>query len=446
MKTIFYILEVCVLAASAMASYRIPDKCNGNVVINVEWHSMTNAQKNDYMEAVLELNKRGFDIMMSDLHAKHVPDWHQGSFFFIAHRYFTHLYEQELLKVNPNLVLPYIDWSLLGNSGNANDLWQYFGVPDKDEGCVTGRYINPDRYKVPNSELAFKGQACLRRKLENHQYQTPELLGEYIRKSNTFLEFARNNELWHTNIHAAIGGEMLYAHSPSDPLFYPLHKFMDFLYFAFQNTDPQNRMTSFGGTQPYDNGRAVDADTEIPGFPGVRVRDVFNTLDLCYVYVNPNTRFSDSKMVLQNGYVPPAHFGNQNVTIPRPSPVTHEAASRFGWSQDDVNDANNASQQNYQEVQRKIENNIPVLGPNVAPGSSVNGFDPYPPSQYAISLDKSGRLAEQLIKNIIPTYNSSNGYSYGDGISKAQGSSGNAIAASVGTLFVAIFFAIIGIL
>jgi hypothetical protein len=100
-------------AVCAWGRYQPPAKCNGQIRVRVEWRSLTEEQKSAYMKAVVELHNRGIDNNFALIHSQQNPNWHQGAFFFPVHRYFTYAYEQELLKINPNLIFPYWDVSFL---------------------------------------------------------------------------------------------------------------------------------------------------------------------------------------------------------------------------------------------------------------------------------------------------------------------------------------------
>jgi hypothetical protein len=276
---------------------------------------------------------------------------------------------------------------------------------------------------LQNTVWTNRGPLCIRRKFSNEVYQPPEALGEFIRTRDKFQDFAYYMEIWHMTIHSSINGEMITPYSPNDPIFFIMHAFMDKLFFDWQNHDPANRMYQFDSVSPYNGGNTVNANSELPGYPGVKVSDVLNTLDLCYVYVNPNTAFTNAQDVLQNGYTRPSYYGNgtSNVTIPKPSEVSPEVARRLGWSQSDVEKANQAMQTNVQEVQKKIDNNEKVYGPgvNASNFNSNHQTGPYP-FDVNFFIDQSGKISQNLLQLIMPRFKSSGGYTYGEGTYKSS--------------------------
>ncbi|KAJ9061205.1 hypothetical protein DSO57_1022883 [Entomophthora muscae] len=85
-----------------------------------EFRELSQQEQQSYFDAVRRLHQkprayRGGKTMFeyfTRVHLEHQTRIHGTSIFLPWHRQFTYMYEQELRKIDPRVVLPYWDWSL----------------------------------------------------------------------------------------------------------------------------------------------------------------------------------------------------------------------------------------------------------------------------------------------------------------------------------------------
>ena len=60
------------------------------------------------------------------LHQESSSAWHRNLYFLPAHRMLLQDFERELVRVDPNAVLPYWDWTRHAGRPSADLIWNYF--------------------------------------------------------------------------------------------------------------------------------------------------------------------------------------------------------------------------------------------------------------------------------------------------------------------------------
>ena len=285
--------------------------------------SLSDAQKKAFIEAVVQLKQKpspwpGYQqLERSDgtvlplsvydaLVKMHVDAWfhvtvqagiephssmyrnaaHRGPSFFPWHRYFLHLFEQQLREVDPSLTVPYWDWTAEPTSP-ADPIWADVflggnGDPTKNYQIVDSTYLMYPNWKVvvgpnPDGSLNIAAQS-----IDYLQRRFGELPGPFGKVCDTLprstdvekclklvaydldpwngvpgnISFRNRLEGWvtkdgdytvehedvqnHNRVHVWVGGSMRSPASPNDPLFYLHHAYVDYLWAAWQNRQLAN--------------------------------------------------------------------------------------------------------------------------------------------------------------------------------------------------------------
>ena len=226
---------------------------------------------------------RYFDYAV--VHVSRTQNVHLSGFFLTWHRMFLHLFEQDLrttcgyagrwpywnfaatagsLESSP--ILDGSDFSLSGN-GEYNDtgpiqLGPSLSIPHgSGGGCVTSgpfanlevplAFIDPNALQtgtLPADAFAYQ-PSCLRRDLNDYVATTYANWAEVVAATHSSdaaaLELALNGVIGsaslgvHSGAHFEVGGQMNSIHiSASDPIWFPLHTFIDVIYDSWQRNNP----------------------------------------------------------------------------------------------------------------------------------------------------------------------------------------------------------------
>ncbi|MEB3232298.1 MAG: FG-GAP-like repeat-containing protein [Leptolyngbyaceae bacterium] len=190
---------------------------------------------------------------------------HNGPAFMAWHRLLLTEYENALQAVNPNVTLPFWDWTDLDATLNFV-LEDNFMGPDPD--------ISGD---IQTGYFALSNGWAMRADLSDGRWlgvdATPEGIGrgsrienpgtwrpgiENILQMDVFNLFANNVERGtgaHNNAHGYIGGIMAnVSASPNDPIFWMLHSNVDRLWAEWQVDDHWGTSFYAGGVQNYGHG------------------------------------------------------------------------------------------------------------------------------------------------------------------------------------------------
>ncbi|ORX89391.1 Di-copper centre-containing protein, partial [Basidiobolus meristosporus CBS 931.73] len=195
-------------------------------VTRKEIRQISTAERNAFISAVQALKKSGRYDQIVAIHWNYVPYAHSTPAFFPWHRQYIKNFELALQQINPNVVLPYWDWTLDSQAPETSPIWKWFGGNGrKSDNClVTGPFANW-RSPLPNSH-------CLQRIWDSGNtisaFYSPESINSYIRTSSSFDQLRNNIEPGpHGTVHNNIGGDFMYMASPSDPIFFLHHAFID---------------------------------------------------------------------------------------------------------------------------------------------------------------------------------------------------------------------------
>lgn len=163
----------------------------------------------------------------------HFKDHTHALGFLAFHRGQIQDLETELMQEakDCSMTFPFWDWSMDVATFKTSEIWsdEYMG---NAQGCVVsglpGGWEYPYKTKKP----------CVERKVEfRNSLPDSRKIALFIQDTPQFDKFVKNLELTHNGAHAAIGGNMagkVGKASPSDPMFYLHHAFIDAIYFKWQ--------------------------------------------------------------------------------------------------------------------------------------------------------------------------------------------------------------------
>ncbi|VAW54991.1 hypothetical protein MNBD_GAMMA07-2072, partial [hydrothermal vent metagenome] len=153
------------------------------------------------------------------------------------------IFEKRLQEYDSNVFIPYWDW--------ANDNSPPQAISDQtllDEWSVT-RNFNPNI--MPTMSMI-----------------------NYVNTRPDFESFQAALENVHNPVHRAVGGDMMSASSPSDPIFWLHHANIDRIWWEWQN--------SGAGEQPKNS----DETMEPAQYLNVKVESILHIADLNYEYLS----------------------------------------------------------------------------------------------------------------------------------------------------------------
>jgi tyrosinase len=258
---------------------------------------LTRTEKRRLVDALLALKRSGRYDEFVRMHGEfYVPDSeggpraaHMTPSFFPWHRRFLLDFERALQQVDASVTLPYWDWTedrspvsslwaedFLGGTGRLGDRQVMTGPFAHANGNWTissritdGRYLTRDLGR-PASPVSLPTREDVDRALTETAYDA-EPWDSTARSGfrNTIEGWgAGGAERWrnHNRVHRWVGGLMLGATSPNDPVFWLHHAFMDLLWDRWMRARPRSRYlpaAPLPGDDPQ-HGRVFALDEPLP--------------------------------------------------------------------------------------------------------------------------------------------------------------------------------------
>lgn len=224
------------------------------MAIRKDANTLTNAERTEFVNAVLQLKAQGIYDQFVLRHANAtMGSIHSCPAFLPWHRRYIWDFERELQRVsqNPNLGLPYWNWpsgasnasmwdaDLLGGNGDAVTQAVTTGPFQQGQWAIVNSSGNP---VGPLTRAFGRGAANLPTQNEIDQVMavTPYDSSPWNRSVSSFrnhLEGWRGVNL-HNRGHVWAGGSMLPMTSPNDPLFFMHHCMVDKLWYEWQQRFP----------------------------------------------------------------------------------------------------------------------------------------------------------------------------------------------------------------
>lgn len=286
------------LALSSSALLTVAGQnCPGGVIPRKEIRDLSDDEYNRFVKAIKTLMKtpskkyKGYSIYeeYAISHEKNSKYAHGSTEFLLWHRHFLYSFEKKLNEIDPNIKIPYWDWSSAQDAyaPQKSIVWKLFGNADGKDGCIVGGPFKNVVIKYPDPHCICRSFNP-KKKYTKRFYDTRQI-GEYIRKTRNFAKFSKNVEkAFHAPTHNFVGGgncDMSEMSSPTDLIFYLHHAFIDKIFWDWQNAHDKT-MKTYSGTAA--NGGKASLNNILTPFKA-KAGDAVDTRDFCYTYQKGKT-------------------------------------------------------------------------------------------------------------------------------------------------------------
>ena len=288
-----------------------PTVSGGCPRIRREWNTMSQSDRDLYINGFLQLASNGVIAKFTDQHADVTAEEqaHVASTFLPWHRLFLFELETQFRNLGGQYAcfgLPYWNWgedrdeyvnnyrswtilnSGLGGAGDANDNY-----------CVTDGAFTADVYtptNCPNSWQDSQGRCCLRRTTyadgTNTGMYTTQMNDDAVMASTRYgrdnggnggarreIEFGPHG-LAHCTFGICGGGHLGDGfRSPDDPIFYLLHGMVDWLWALWQDVNDYEQVDKASLTRTHYNGQLTYSDIDFLLEFDVLEAESWSTLD-----------------------------------------------------------------------------------------------------------------------------------------------------------------------
>lgn len=247
-----------------------------------EFRDMSNEEWKIFKDALLSLqntNQEDGKISVWDsltkTHLEFMHFAHGKSRFFPWHRAYVLVLERKLREINPNISIPYWDWTYDWEAPLKSPIFS----ERRGFEVLLGDEKGDCRYP-----RAFRHPHCLRRVYDPDNfpvYYAPDDVRTVIEQVSNYDRFRSLIEtLPHAIVHTTLGGDMASMSSPNDPIFWIHHSMVDYVWWMWQRLHHQGNH--------YSNNYDGDVKEILEPF-GITIEDVLDTERLCYSY-QPFTR------------------------------------------------------------------------------------------------------------------------------------------------------------
>ena len=227
---------------------------------------LTAAEKERFIGALKEVKASGVYDRYVEVHRKAMmekrPDpAHGGPAFLPWHREYLRRFELELQKVDSRVTIPYWNWlvdrspdaapftvDFMGGNGRRRDgkvvdgpFAHSTGEWDLNVRVGSGMPRFLTRFIMPGFGLPNRRQVT--RALRRTRYDVKP----WNFRSDPRKSFRESLERPHNAVHGWVGGEMVTATSPNDPIFFLHHAMVDRLWAIWQRRHPEERYRPFRG-------------------------------------------------------------------------------------------------------------------------------------------------------------------------------------------------------
>lgn len=180
-----------------------------------DYRDLTEAEKSLFIEALYDAKERGVIDAFANEHDIHFDHGHFNSTFLPWHREFLRLFELELQKYDPRVMLCY--WNSSEDQSTDSELWSDDFLGQFDDEWNLGRALGAE------DSLASPGTVADVLRLDAYDQFRPRLESDV-----------------HNGPHNWIGGKMATGFSPSDPAFFLHHCYIDMLWAQWQLRYPDS--------------------------------------------------------------------------------------------------------------------------------------------------------------------------------------------------------------
>ncbi|MEU2869515.1 tyrosinase family protein [Streptomyces olivoreticuli] len=232
--------------------------------------NLTSAEKKKFVAALLELKRRGRYDEYVKLHGKYfvsdgeagVRVGHMSPSFFPWHRRLLLEFERDLQSVDPDVTLPYWDWTV--DQSPTSSLWadDFLGGTGRaaDGQVMTGPFayaagnwpinvgVTEEKFLMRDLGHSAAPVALPTRQELAHAVDDPVYDSAPWDSTVTTGGFRNKIEGWtvgadrgwtnHNRVHLWVGGQMTGGTSPNDPVFWLHHTFIDLIWARWQRKHP----------------------------------------------------------------------------------------------------------------------------------------------------------------------------------------------------------------
>ncbi len=217
--------------------------------------TMTAKEQQEFVDAVRQLQqtyRSGPQISIYDeyvhmhIQAMHSGMIHEGPAFFPWHRQYLRNFELELQAVNPNVTIPYWDftvdnkqtssiWSktFMGGNGDPKDYYAVKTGPFR-QGEWRPYYDGPEIRRNFGGWLGIElptpddlARAFLVPTYDVKPFDSSSPIDQSFRNYMTGWNHPGGEAQMHNRVHEWMGGSMMSVASPNDPVFWLMHAFLD---------------------------------------------------------------------------------------------------------------------------------------------------------------------------------------------------------------------------
>ncbi|KAL7749546.1 hypothetical protein RI367_005101 [Sorochytrium milnesiophthora] len=292
----FVLVVAVVLLACVSSAVQATGACSASGVrIRKSLRALSAQERADFVTGVQRLKANGILDRLTRFHRKGMP-FHGTIHFLSMHRALLKDFEDELIKVNPRIKgLPYWDEAVDALYPASSPIFSPLLMGGVDVGVQ-------HHLKQPFADLRDDSNRFVTRQVRSTPAGftwTPQnqVIARALSRFSTFGDMSRVIEISpHNQFHNYLGGHMGNPmFSPSDPVFWVHHAYIDLLWATWQSLRPQNR-------ENLDNwsGPRLQPDQPVALHEGrYTQRDVLRYQDrLCYRYEVMNIRDMDNKAAL----------------------------------------------------------------------------------------------------------------------------------------------------
>jgi hypothetical protein len=287
MKSTGFSLILATLVA-LMAPVTIAQNCPDGIRLRYDLRDLGDQRIQRYFAALAKMFSAGTYQHWAVVHNQNKDAWHFNAFFLPVHRKFLLEFENDLRKVDPELTLPYYDWSRDAGNPAGAFLWNY--IERSGGQCVRNTRLGNNGARIP--EIGD----CLRRQINNTGpprgtfTDAPTLgSGMTLDSFKDFANFIEGNP--HYLVHQNTGGQMGTMWSAIDTLFGFHHGFIDKLWSDWQNFK-DGRTNQFSGLRNYNDPNSnVSPNDQLPGWGSIRTAEVLDLAASCVRYMQPGSSF-----------------------------------------------------------------------------------------------------------------------------------------------------------
>ena len=185
--------------------------------------------------------------------------------------------------------------------------------------------------------------------------------------------------------------------SPLDPFFVFHHGFLDKLWNDWQRFKDDERLKLFDGETKWGSKDDASPDSTIPGYNGVRVKDILDSERNCVRYMQPRSDFIGYSATPGQKINRTSNLPNTNTTTPisitnQTNTLSDDFKKSMGIPSDFVNASRSEFDKAFDDSRNRIQNKSGVL----IPGNNV-------PVKVAIRTSKGANSAASSIQSQIYT-------------------------------------------